>query len=193
MLISESEFIHQLRQGKESAYRELYIQHYELLCRVAYAFLSDKHLAESVVNQLIADVWEKRTALLFTSPLRAYLVKAVRNRCINYLQSEYVRRETRWTDAENSLGDLVTDAYPTANLLGRELEAELIEAIGKLSPECRRVFELSRFNELSHAEIADELSISVNTVKYHIRNALARLREDLADFLIFILFFFFFR
>lgn len=192
MLISESEFIQQLRLGKESAYRELYAQHYELLCRVAYAFLSDKHLAESVVNQLIADVWEKRTTLLFTSPLRAYLVKAVRNRCINYLQSEHLRRETRWADAEAGLADLITDVYPTAGLLGRELEAELIEAVGRLSPECRRVFELSRFNELTHAEIADQLSISVNTVKYHIKTALARLREDLADFLTLILFFFFF-
>lgn len=190
MLLSEDELIQQLIQGTERAYRQLYVQHYELLCRVAYAYIFDRQLAESVVNHLIADIWERRKRLLISTPLRAYLVRAVRNRCINFLKLEYNQRESRWSESEQLLVGVMSDAYPAAQLLGRELENELIKAIEQLSPECRRVFELSRYEELSHAEIADQLSISVNTVKYHIKTALAQLRTDLSEYLAIIFFFF---
>lgn len=193
MLLSENELIKQLILGNELAYRQLYMQHYELLCRVAYVFLSDKQLAESVVSQLIADIWEKRSRLLISTPLRAYLVRAVRNRCINFLKLEYNQRESRWSESELLLDGVLSDVYPAAQLLGRELENELFKAVEHLSPECRRVFELSRFDELTNVQIAEKLSISVNTVKYHIKNALAQLRTDLSEYLTIILFFFLLR
>ena len=61
-------------------------------------------------------------------------------------------------------------------------------AIAALPSECRRVFEMSRFMGKKHAEIAAELGISVNTVKYHIRNALKLLSRDLEKYLFVALF-----
>ena len=58
-----------------------------------------------------------------------------------------------------------------------------MKAIGRLPDECRRVFRLSRFEERKYEEIAKELNISVNTVKYHIKRALALLHEDLSKYL----------
>ncbi len=190
MSVTDEALIAQLRQGEEKAWRQLYAQHYEVLCRVAYAFLNDRHLSEALVNQLMADSWEKRETLLFGGTLRSYLVRAVRNRCINYLQLEQVRKERRLSEYESLVSEAVSDVYPTAELLGRELEALIGQSIGKLAPECRRVFELSRFGELSHAEISGHLNISVNTVKYHIKNALSRLREDLSDYISLLILFF---
>ena len=53
------------------------------------------------------------------------------------------------------------------------------KAIDALPDECRRVFIESRMEEKSYQEIADELGITINTVKYHIKNALRQLRETL--------------
>lgn len=65
----------------------------------------------------------------------------------------------------------------------QELESEIMQAIDKLPEECGRVFRMSRFEEKKYEEIACELNISVNTVKYHIKRALALLHEDLGKYL----------
>ena len=52
-----------------------------------------------------------------------------------------------------------------------------------LPEECRRVFKKSRFEQKKYEEIAEELNISVNTVKYHIKNALAYINSHLSDYL----------
>ncbi len=75
------------------------------------------------------------------------------------------------------------DDYPLGRLLEQELEGEIMNAIGRLPEECRKVFLLSRFEEKKYEEIATVLGISVNTVKYHIKRALNLLREDLGKYL----------
>ena len=73
--------------------------------------------------------------------------------------------------------------YPLGRLLEKELENEIMNAINRLPDECRKVFNMSRFENRKYEEIAQELKISVNTVKYHIKHALALLHEDLGKYL----------
>lgn len=70
---------------------------------------------------------------------------------------------------------------PYGTLLSKELEEKVIQAIEALPAECRQVFLKSR---MENKEIAEELGISVNTVKYHLKNALKILREKLEYYLI---------
>ena len=70
------------------------------------------------------------------------------------------------------------------SLLERELEDEINKAIESLPSECKRVFLKSRFEGKKHEEIANELNISVSTVKYHLKNALISLSEALEKYLI---------
>ena len=75
------------------------------------------------------------------------------------------------------------DDYPLGRLLERELEHEIRRSVAALPAECRQVFLKSRFERKKYEEIAAELGISVNTVKYHIKNALARLHDSLGKYL----------
>lgn len=68
-----------------------------------------------------------------------------------------------------------------------ELETMISEKIALLPEECQKVFYLSRYENKSYAEIAEELNISINTVKYHIKNALSTLRRELEPYLLLIL------
>ena len=77
----------------------------------------------------------------------------------------------------------VDDKQPLGMLLEQELEDELKRSIDELPLECRRVFYKSRFEQKKYEEIAEELGISVNTVKYHIKNALAFLQKRLGNYL----------
>ncbi|MDR1455526.1 MAG: RNA polymerase sigma-70 factor [Tannerella sp.] len=187
MKTDEQRIIYLLKQGDNEAYRHVYEHHYALLCAVAHEYLGDRFLSETLVDDLIFHLWEKRATLDIAVSLRSYLVRAVRNRCCNYLQLAHERREVPFssvsaTDSEY-MQDSVSQDYPLAILLENELEEKVRRAIENLPDDCRRVFVKSRFEDRHYAQIAAELGISVHTVKYHIRQALARLKDDLADYL----------
>lgn len=183
---TEKDIINGIKQGDEQAFRYLFDHHYALLCQISASFLKDDFLAETIVGDVIFHLWEKRETLDIQISLRAYLVRAVRNRCINYLNQRYVQSETRITPTEEALINTSTnqnDHYPMAALLEKELEQEIEKSIQNLPKECRTVFQMSRFEDMKYQEIADKLNISVNTVKYHIKNALAILNKDLSRYL----------
>lgn len=178
--------IYLLKTGNDVAYRYLFDTYYVSLCQVAYGFLKDKFLAESIVSDAFFLLWEKRENIEIQVSVRAYLVRMVRNRCLNFLKQEYILRE-HVSDLTDEMFDLkknmLNNYFPMAVLLEKELETEIRHAIEELPKETRRVFKLNRFHELKYAEIAAKLNISINTVKYHMKKALFELYEKLAPYL----------
>lgn len=177
--MTEKQLIEELRCGNESAFRRIYDRHYVPLCRFADLFLHDASLSEEVVDDAIFYLWEHRSEVEITYSLKAYLMKSVRNRCLNELNSLAHREELQFSSfslPENVefLDTLFIEKdHPLGYLLEQELEEELERSIEALPEECRVVFKKSRFEQKKYEEIARELNISVNTVKYHIKNALA--------------------
>ena len=180
---TESLIVEQLKEGKERAYKFLYDQHYQILCHVAAQYVKDDFLAETIVGDVIFLLWEVRESLEINTSIRSYLMTSVRNRCLDYLKSQYSQKELKGLQDFPVLLYIKGDDYPLGRLLEQELEGEIMDAIGRLPEECRKVFLLSRFEEKKYEEIATVLGISVNTVKYHIKRALNLLREDLGKYL----------
>ena len=184
---TEALLVQQLKNGVDAAYKYLYDQHYQILCHVAAQYVKDDFLAETIVGDVIFHLWEVRETIEINTSVRSYLMTCVRNRCIDYLKSQYHKREVAHSDT--GLRDFPVlqyvkdDDYPLGKLLEKELEDEIMNAINRLPEECRRVFNMSRFENRKYEEIAQELKISVNTVKYHIKHALALLHEDLGKYL----------
>lgn len=189
---TEELIIQQLMEGNEKAYRVLYEKHYAILCHIANQYVKDDFLAETIVNDVIFHLWEIRSNLQITTSLRSYLIKSVRNRCLDYLKSQLSQKEKVTGEVGISQLPVVQyinhDDYPLGKLLEKELEEQIMNAINRLPNECRKVFWLSRFEGKKNEEIASELGISINTVKYHIKHALALLHSDLQKYLV-ILFF----
>lgn len=178
-----------LKKGSEEAFKSIFDMHYVPLCRFADLFLHDVVLAEEVVDDVIFYLWEHRADIEITYSLRAYLMRAVRNRCLNELNSLAHREELRlssfsFPDNMEFLDTLFVEKdNPLGCLLERELEDELERSVEALPEECKAVFKKSRFEQKKYEQIAEELHISVNTVKYHIKNALAFLHIRLSDYL----------
>ena len=194
MDVKEQSIVQKLRNGDQGAYRYLYDRHYVVLCQFANELVGDPFLAETIVGDVIFHLWEIRETLDINSSLRAYLMRAVRNRCYNHISSEKEKKEVRFSKIESeTLGwdaMIQSDEQPLGILLERELEKEIIKSIDSLGDECKRVFRKSRFEHKKNEEIATELGISVNTVKYHIKMALTRLHQDLRKYLILLISFF---
>lgn len=193
----EKLILERLRQGDEKAFKHIFDRHYTLLCRFANQILNDESLAEEIVDDVIFYLWEHRKDIEITHTIRAYLMRSVRNRCLNELNSLSHRTEHSFStyltdDNLEFLDTLFADEnHPLGTLIEQEMEDELMRCINSLPDECRKVFKKSRFEQKKYEEIAQELNISVNTVKYHIKNALAYLNTHLAEYLKLILIYIF--
>lgn len=184
--MSSKNILFGLKNGHEDAYKCLYDEYYTKLCRLANFYVRDSFVSENIVGDLIFYLWENREELNIHDSLNAYLFTSIRNRCFNYLSQAHVQRESSITQIqENSLIFSMhseTD-LPIGILMEKELQNIVDLAIEKLPFQTKKVFELKRKDELSYEEIAVELNISVNTVRYHIKSALRTLREELEEYL----------
>jgi len=180
-----------LKQGDNWAYKHIYEHYHALLCRIAFSFRKDGFLARMFVDGLIIDIYKRRETLAINSSLRSYLIRSTINDCLDHFKLKYTQKEVKLSSVQISDDHLLSIAEQTDSpldmLLEKELEQEIYLAVERLPVECRTVFEKSRFEGKKHQEIASELKVSVATVKYHIGNALFRLRKDLGKFLLFIL------
>lgn len=185
MHMNEEIILGLLKKGDDKAYKFLFDHHYAVLCKFANELIQDPFIAETIVGDLIFHIWEIRDSFNITTSLRSYLIKATRNRCYNYLSQKNVLHETALSKLDNHVLENHTDnqQHPLGQLLEKELEDEIICSVNRLNPECRRVFIKSRFECKKNEEIAIELGISLNTVKYHLKNALASMRQDLEKYI----------
>lgn len=179
---TEIDVLESLKKGDERAFRFIYDTYYIGLCNIAKGYLSDPHLSESIVGDVIYNLWENHDRIEIKTSLKQYLYRSVMNRCINYLQLEHIRKEVAFSNYDiNILDNLwhVKEDSPIEKLMEKELNKEIQNSIEQLSEETRLVFCLSRIEDKKYEEIAEIRGISVNTVKYHIKKALIQLREIL--------------
>lgn len=187
----EDIILQQLKKGNEEAYRYIYRHHYTLLCHIAREYVNDAFTAETIVGDTIFHIWEIHETLDIRTSLRSYLVKAVRNRCLDFLQLKREQTEVTFSMLEEEelqqMENIDDTTVPLGKPLEQELEQEIRKAIDKIPSESKEVFLKSRFEKKKYEEIAQELGISVNTVKYHIKQALALLNKELGKYLLLIL------
>ncbi len=186
MNTEEKLLFEQLKLGNEKAYGVLYRSHYAVLCHFAKSYLHDKFAAETAVEDVIYHIWENRENLNITTSIRNYLIRAVRNKCLDTLKLKRNQTElTRSSLSEKSnyyIDNQIALDSPYGTLLSKELEDKITQAVKALPAECQQVFVKSRMENKKNQEIAIELGISVNTVKYHLKNALKMLHEKLGKY-----------
>lgn len=128
-------------------------------------------MAEDVVQECFATLWEKLEAGLAVTNRRAYLYMTVRNRCLDQLRRKGMQTESlKPYDTYGIIDD--DDAQERS-----QIEARLWTAIDSLPEKCREVFLMSKRDGLKYEEIATELGISENTVRNQISKALKVLKD----------------
>lgn len=179
---NDRELVARIGAGDIAAFEELYRAHAPALLAFAHARLHSREAAEDLVQELFLAIWRNREEWELKSSLKSYLFGALRNRIVSYRRARQAR-EGRLRQVEEGTGGL--DTLPSPNRADhRVLESELAEAIERaidsLSPRNRETFLLVRQQNLSYAETAEILGISVKGVEMNMVRALAALRKALA-------------
>lgn len=165
-------------------FEQLFNSWYSKLCSYANGFLKDLDASEEIVQEVMLKVWINRENLEIRSSVQSYLFRAVRNGCLNVMKHVNIREEYKsFREREDS----TLQRSHEEEMMVTELEVKIREAIDRLPIERRRVFVLSRYEGMTYHEIATQLGISPKTVENQMGKALKFLREELEDYLPFLL------
>ena len=170
----------------ETSFEELYTVYYSLMCMVAYEYLRDQNLAEDIVDEVFLNLWNHKTTISIDRSPKHYLIQATKNQCLQHIRQHSRGKTARFEDNMAEWHIPWADSYPLGDLIESELAQMIEKGMGTLPKQCAIVFRLSREEQASYKEIAKRLGISENTVKFHMKTALTKLRIYLSYYLMFI-------
>jgi len=170
------------KNNDEEFLNVLFRSYYSRLCSYALTFVKVPDIAEDIVQETFVKFWEERSSIRIEYSIKSYIFRSVHNNCINYLKKgEMLQRHYQSMadeiiyHSETALRNFTSEIID--ELVSEELEAKLRSVLDDLPPQARKIFMMSRFDQLSYEEIAGSLKISVNTVKIQMKRALSKLRK----------------
>lgn len=174
--LSDNNLLIECRSDNLKAFDILFERYSSKLYNYAFRYIKDEDLAEEAMMDLMFWVWEKRHSLNLDGDFQPYIFKAMKNATIRAMRKKPLNN----ISIELFENDAMFVALSADHHLRiKESEQEYFEKLNLLSPQRKRVFQLSREENLTHAEIASDLNISVFTVKNHIKASLSHFREHL--------------
>lgn len=168
-----------LRSDDKIVLKELFDAHYKTVCAAIHRIVGERGVTEDLAQQVFIRFWEKRYQIQIDTSPGAYLHRMAVNESLAWLRAKKNQQHEELTFAT----PMPTQSDGEDILLHNELQDQIHKVIDALPPRCRAVFQLSRFEELSYQEIADQMGISIKTVEHQMGKALRVLRERLKVFL----------
>ncbi|HEX6427675.1 MAG TPA: RNA polymerase sigma-70 factor [Niastella sp.] len=166
----------------DASFGEFFKKHFLSLCAYCqFKYGLDLDMAKEVVHTGFIKLWDARQQLTPGVSPKSYLYKIITNNILDMLKHRKITQQhiqfVLHAGSEN------TETYSFDDVDVKQLQADIQTAISELPEQMRRIFELSRFEGLKYAQIAEQLNISIKTVETQIGRALVKLREKLASYL----------
>lgn len=178
-LFDDDELITLLESDDKLALDFIYLHYWEELYLTAFSIIRDSDPCKDIVQDVLLQLWLRRNDVRINS-LKSYLHTAVRYKVLTYIKSASNRKVFVEPEELEMLAgaDVLND-----QLHQKDIEKLLEEGIALLPARCKEVFVLSRFEHLSHKEVAERMGISVKTVEAQMTLALRQLRIVLGEVL----------
>jgi RNA polymerase sigma-70 factor (ECF subfamily) len=178
--MNEYEAITLLKKGNIIGLKTL-VQNYQVQAiRTAYFITQDKNLAKEVVQDAFLRVYERIEQFDVTRPFPPWFFRIVTNLAIKAAKKEArtLSLDNSTTDLEEPILELIPGTLPEPDdtMAMQQLQEEVWQALGKLTPKQRSVIVMRYYLDMSEAEMSDKLEIASGTVKWHLYAARERLR-----------------
>lgn len=184
---NDKQFFDLLLNGDEASFKVVYNHFYPKLYFFVHEYIPIRDLTEDVVHDTFLTLWKNRLQLKPGTNLNAWLYTVAKNSSLKKIRDEKYRKaifkSVQWSDYELELNAGALSKLDTSDLSFSEIERIIQTTLDQLPPQCRLVFELSRFGNKKNKEISEELGISVKTVEGHMTKAVKAFRVALKDYL----------
>jgi RNA polymerase sigma-70 factor (family 1) len=174
---AEKELLLRVSEGSEDAFAHLFQQYRGKLYHYILTITESKETAEDTVHDVFLKIWINREKLPAIENLNSYLYMMSRNEALSGLRRMAKETLIMAELQKNAIGFSEGADKASQN----EVKKFITLAIEKLSPQQRKVFILNRQEGLKHEQIADQLGISINTVRTHLAKATQFLRDEIGQ------------
>ncbi|MGV6831991.1 MAG: RNA polymerase sigma factor [bacterium] len=171
-------FIQQLKNKDVKAFQSFFKTHYAELVHYANSFLYDINLSKDIVQESFVYLWENAGKLDLKTSATGYVKVMVKNKCLNYLKSIKITEGLEVLEFNANLTTEIKDVSEH-KIEKVDLQQDLLKAIEGLPTEMKKIVELKFFQNYKYQEIADELNISINTVKTQLKRAKNKMHKAL--------------
>lgn len=157
------------------SFETLFLTYFAFLHEVSFYIVNNEETARDLVQDFFLKCWHRKEKLHRIRDFKSYAFRSVKNASLSWLEQIRKTSTGNYFDMDKAPSQQeITENFQEENARNKALW----EAIDKLPQQRRVVFLMSNRDDLSYRQIADKLSISVNTVKTQIRLALQYLREE---------------
>ncbi len=180
--------LQQLKDGSYDSFKALYERWVARLYQFALKLTKSESMAQEIVQESFIKIWEKHESINPEQSFKSFLFTIAYHKSINHFRTQ-IRQPLMgdYLEYTSALADEHTaDQHLSMELFLRRLE----EAKKKLTPRQRELFELSKEQDLSNAEIEERLGISNQAVRNRIAAAVKIIREEMKDYLPLLLLYF---
>ncbi len=163
---NEHLLLQQIAERDENAFKSLFDLYKDRLFLYINGIIKSKEVSEEIVMDVFLKIWLGKEIVNQIENFDAFLFRVAYNKSIDFLRSaarDPKLRDLVWHEMQVE-GGLNADQQ----VITREYEKKLREAIGQLSPQRRLVYQMSREKGFSHLDIARQLQLSKHTVSNHI-------------------------
>ena len=182
----EERIINGFKNNDIRAFNLLFNKYYSDLCLYAFDIIGKSEMAKEIVHDVFIKIWNSRETINIETTFKGYLFRAVHNQSLNYIR--YLKNLNNpdlisTDDTKNKVQSMNFEVPPEIieKLFSDQFEKEFEKAMKTLPQQCRKIFYLSRFEELSYSEIAVKLNLAVSTVKTQMLRAILKLKNELKD------------
>ena len=180
--LTDPELLAQIQSGDEDGFRALFDRYWHLLWRLAMKKTGDEGEAEDMVQELFIEIWQRRQSILLTTPLRTYLISCLYLKIFKYFRKKGFR-ERHYENFKRFVqqAPAVETTVEFENEYGK-LQDIIAQTVSMMPQQMKTVFSLKHYGGYTTADIAEELNISTETVKTHLKHAMSRLRKAGAEY-----------
>jgi RNA polymerase sigma-70 factor (ECF subfamily) len=164
-----------LKEGSVDAFDLCFRRFYAPLIAFARSKTNAKEIAEEIVQNVFAELWERRETIPLKTEIKQYLFSVVKNDCYDFARHQKV--EQRYLDYLSKHQDESFEFFDT--LVDEDFQKLINEVYNSLPEQCRNIFYMSRLEEMSYKDISIKLGISIKTVENQVGKALKLVRQHL--------------
>ena len=179
VVAEDFELYSRMKKGDREAFNALFLKYYSVLCAFGKYYVSMED-AEEIVQDIMVWLWENREYQVVEISLRSYLFKSVKNKCLALIDKNQTKRRF----CEHMLATEMQGVFEDPDFyIAEELMNQIEKTVSQMPETYRVAFEMSRYQDMTYKEIAEELDVSAKVVDYRIQQALKILRIELKDYL----------
>ena len=158
--IKETTIIRLLETGDERCMKMMFDTYYQALCTYVMRYLISVEDAEDIIQTVFISLWNNKRGQVFTGSLRAYLFGAVSKASLQFMRD---RERMYFVEIELHIDDFLEEMSCDVEL--EKMKEYLYAAIEDLPANPKKVLTAIVFNNTPYKVVAEEMGISVNTVK----------------------------